>query len=56
MRATVWRVVAALMFAADAAAADFGAKGGPAHVMEDDRPREPWNRFAEHPIERTQWR
>ncbi len=29
MRATVWCVVTALMFAADVAAADFGTKGGP---------------------------
>jgi hypothetical protein len=29
MRAKVWCVVAALMFAAEAAAADFGSKGGP---------------------------
>jgi hypothetical protein len=29
MRATVWCVVAALVFAAEAAAADFGSKGGP---------------------------
>ena len=36
MRATVWCVVTALMFAADAAAADFGTKGGsePANLDE----------------------
>ena len=29
-------------------------KGVWIRVMENDRQREPWNRFAEHPIERTQ--
>jgi len=36
MRATVWCVVAALVFAADAATADFGAKGGPAPANIDE--------------------